>query len=43
MVEIKVWLGDLEIDLLIGKDHKRALLTVNDRFKGLLKMADIRK
>jgi hypothetical protein len=28
-VEKKNRLGDLEIDLVIGKDHKGALLTIN--------------
>ena len=31
-------LGDLEIDLVIGKGHKGALLTINDRLSGLLIM-----
>jgi IS30 family transposase len=33
--------GDLEIDLVIGKDHKQALLTINDRATGMLKMKKI--
>ena len=33
--------GDLEIDLVIGKDHKGALLTVNDRATGMLQMKKI--
>lgn len=34
-------LGDLEIDLVIGKDHKGALLTINDRATGMLQMKKI--
>jgi len=30
--------GDLEIDTIIGKNHQGAILTVNDRASGLLKM-----
>jgi IS30 family transposase len=40
-VEDKVRLGDLEIDLVIGKNHKGALLTINDRVSGLLFMGKI--
>ena len=42
IVEKKERFGDLEIDLVIGKDHKGALLTINDRATGLLKMAYIK-
>jgi transposase, IS30 family len=38
IVEQKSRLGDLEIDTIIGKDHKGAILTVNDRVTGMLKM-----
>jgi transposase, IS30 family len=41
IVEAKERLGDVEIDLVIGKDHDGALLTVNDRASGKLKMAKI--
>ena len=37
-MEKKSRLGDLEIDLVIGKDHKGALLTINDRASGVLFM-----
>ena len=37
-MEKKNRLGDLEIDLVIGKDHKGALLTINDRASGVLFM-----
>jgi len=38
IVEAKERFGDLEIDLIIGKGHKEALLTINDRATGLLLM-----
>ena len=41
IVEKKERFGDLEIDLVIGKDHKGALLTINDRATGLLFMGKI--
>jgi transposase, IS30 family len=41
IVEDKSRIGDLEMDLVIGKDHKGALLTINDRATGMLKMAKI--
>jgi IS30 family transposase len=34
-------LGDLEIDLIIGKGHSGALLTINDRVSGLLIMEQL--
>jgi IS30 family transposase len=34
-------LGDFEIDLIIGKDHKGALLTANDRASGVEKIKKI--
>ena len=37
-VDDKQRFGDLEIDLVIGKDHKGALLTINDRSTGVLQM-----
>lgn len=40
-VDDKQRFGDLEIDLVIGKDHKGALLTINDRSTGVLKMKKI--
>jgi len=33
--------GDLEADLIIGKNHKQAILTVNDRASGMLKMKKV--
>ena len=41
IVDKKSRLGDLEIDLVIGKDHKGALLTINDRASGILIMDKI--
>ncbi len=40
-VEEKQRIGDLEIDLVIGKNHKGALLTINDRATGMLQMKKI--
>lgn len=42
VVDKKERIGDLEIDLVIGKDHKGALLTINDRATGMLKMAHLK-
>lgn len=41
IVEKKSRLGDLEIDLIIGKNHKGALLTINDRASGILFMGKV--
>lgn len=41
IVDKKRRLGDLEIDLVIGKNHKGALLTINDRVSGMLFMDKI--
>jgi len=38
IVEEKIRFGDLEVDLIIGKDHKQAIVTINDRASGMLKM-----
>ena len=38
VVDKRERLGDLEIDLVIGKGHQGALLTINDRVSGLLIM-----
>lgn len=40
-VDKKERLGDFEIDLIIGKDHKGALLTANDRATGVAKIMKI--
>lgn len=34
--------GDLEVDLIIGKNHKQAILTINDRASGMLKMKKVK-
>ena len=36
IVDEKVRFGDLEIDTVIGKNHKGALLTINDRVSGVV-------
>ena len=36
IVDEKIRFGDLEIDTVIGKNHKGALLTINDRATGLV-------
>jgi IS30 family transposase len=41
IVEKRERLGDLEIDLIIGKGHSGALLTINDRVSGLLIMEQL--
>jgi IS30 family transposase len=38
-VEEKARFGDLEMDLVIGKNHKKAILTINDRATGMAKIA----
>jgi IS30 family transposase len=41
IVEKRERFGDLEVDLILGKNHKHAILTVNDRASGMLKMKKI--
>ena len=41
-VEERKRFGDLEIDLIIGKNHKQAIVTVNDRASGILKMKKVK-
>ena len=41
IVDKKERIGDLEIDLVIGKNHKQALLTINDRVTGMLIMGKV--
>ena len=38
VVEDKKRFGDLEVDTIIGKDHIGAIVTINDRASGMLKM-----
>jgi IS30 family transposase len=37
-VELKKTFGDLEADTIVGKNHEGALVTINDRASGMLKM-----
>jgi len=41
VVALKERFGDLEIDTIIGKNHKGAIVTINDRATGVLKMKRI--
>jgi len=38
IVEEKSRFGDLEADTIVGKDHKGAIVTINDRASGMLRM-----
>jgi IS30 family transposase len=38
IVDLKQRFGDLEIDTIIGKNHKGAIVTINDRATGILRM-----
>jgi IS30 family transposase len=41
IVEKRERFGDLEVDLIIGKNHNQAILTINDRASGMLKMKKV--
>ena len=41
IVEERTRFGDLEVDLIIGKNHNQAILTINDRASGMLKMRKV--
>lgn len=41
IVDKKERIGDLEIDLIIGKGHNQAILTINDRVTGILFMCKV--
>lgn len=41
IVDKKERFGDFEVDLIIGKDHKEAIVTANDRASGIFKMKHI--
>ena len=41
IVEKKERFGDLEVDLILGKNHNQAILTINDRASGMLKMKKV--
>ena len=40
-MELRDRFGDLEVDLIIGKNHNQAILTINDRASGMLKIKKI--
>lgn len=42
IVDEKMRFGDLEIDTIIGKNHKGAILTINDRWSSFLWMANLK-
>lgn len=42
IVEKRIRFGDIEADLIIGKNHKQAIVTLNDRACGMLKMKKIK-
>jgi len=42
IVETRSRFGDLEVDLIIGKNHEQAILTINDRASGVLKMKKVK-
>jgi len=42
IVEKRERFGDLEVDLIIGKDHEQAIVTLNDRASGMLKMRKVK-
>lgn len=42
IVEKRLRFGDLEADLIIGKNHKQAIVTLNDRACGMLKMRKVK-
>ena len=41
IVDKKIRFGDIEIDLIIGKNHHQAIVTINDRVTGMLKMKKV--
>ncbi|TXD54917.1 IS30 family transposase [Polaribacter sp. IC066] len=41
IVEKRARFGDLEVDLIIGKNHHQAILTINDSASGMLKMKKV--
>lgn len=41
IVEQRNRFGDLEVDLIIGKNHQQAIVTINDRASGMLKMRKV--
>lgn len=43
IVDEKIRFGDLEIDTIIGKNHKGAIVTINDRATGILRMKKVKR
>jgi IS30 family transposase len=43
VVDLKQRFGDLEIDTIIGKNNKGAIVSINDRATGILRMKIIKK
>jgi IS30 family transposase len=43
IVDLKQRFGDLEIDTIIGKNNKGAIVSINDRATGILRMKIIKK
>jgi len=43
IVDRRVRIGDLEVDTIIGKNHKGAIVTINDRVSGVLKMKKVER
>lgn len=41
IVEKRSRFGDIEVDLIIGRNHKQAIVTLNDRASGMLKMKKV--
>jgi len=41
IVDSRTRFGDLEVDLIIGKNHKQAMVTVNDRASGMVKIKKV--
>lgn len=41
IVEKRIRFGDLEVDLIIGANHKSVIVTINDRASGVLKMKKV--
>ncbi len=42
IVEKRIRFGDLEVDLIIGANHKSVIVTINDRASGVLKMKKVK-
>lgn len=41
IVEERSRFGDLELDTIVGKDHIRGLVSINDRMTGMIKISEI--